>query len=113
MSAAHTPGPWTVDGDDREGMEWNNQIIAANGNTICFMAHSDGKAPERDQANARLIAAAHEMLEALEAANAALKMCAKAFVVESRPENIPAYSAAMSSIAENSAVIAKATGGAS
>ncbi len=61
----HTPGPWHVDPDPRPNMEWNNHIYAANGLAVCFMAHSDGKADERDQANARLIAAAPELLEAL------------------------------------------------
>jgi hypothetical protein len=61
--AAHTPGPWFVDEDDRPGMEWNR--YSGPQLAVCFMAHSDGKAPERDAANARLIAAAPELLEAL------------------------------------------------
>lgn len=58
----HTPGPWMTDPDDREGMEWNIHIVQADApdNRICFMA-SDG--PE---ANANLIAAAPDMLAALE-----------------------------------------------
>jgi hypothetical protein len=64
----HTPGPWEVDEDDRPGMSYNRQIIAKANNpagygTVCFMAHGwDGG---QDKANARLIAAAPELLEAL------------------------------------------------
>ena len=64
----HTPGPWRVDPDPRQDMEWNNHIYGADDMAVCFMAHSDGKDDERDQANARLIAAAPELLGALEAA---------------------------------------------
>jgi hypothetical protein len=64
--AAHTPGPWFVDEDDRPGMEWNRHIYSGPQLAVCFMAHSDGKAPERDAANARLIAAAPDLLEALQ-----------------------------------------------
>ena len=39
---------------------------------VCFMAHSDGKEPARDLANARLIAAAPDMLSALVEADNAL-----------------------------------------
>lgn len=66
-AAKHTPGPWHIDEDPRPGMEWNRHINSAPAMTVCFMAHSDGNAPERDAANARLIAAAPELLEALRA----------------------------------------------
>lgn len=65
MSAQHTPGPWKIDPDKRPGMEWNRHIDA-EGLTICFMSNSNGMHPERDLANARLIAAAPELLEALD-----------------------------------------------
>lgn len=60
----HTPGPWIVDPDDRNGMEWNIHIVLADKphHRICFMA-SDG--PNKE--NARLIAAAPDMLAALRA----------------------------------------------
>jgi hypothetical protein len=63
---AHTPGPWFVDQDMREGMEWNNHIYGSNGDCVCFMAH-DGNDPSNaiGLANARLIAAAPDLLEAL------------------------------------------------
>jgi hypothetical protein len=59
---AHTPGPWRADPDDRDGMEWNIHIVqtASPDQRICFMT-SNGPV----EANARLIAAAPKMLEAL------------------------------------------------
>lgn len=69
MEAKHTPGPWFVDLDIRPGMEWNNHIVARDGDLrICFMAHGgeyEDKQAEAE-ANARLIAAAPELLAALE-----------------------------------------------
>lgn len=62
----HSPAPWHVDPDERPDMEWNNHIYSADSTCVCFMAHSDGKDDERDEANARLIAAAPDLLEALE-----------------------------------------------
>ena len=55
-------GPWTVDEDDRPGMEWNRDILDADGNTICFMAHSNGRAPDKDAAKARAVAALPDLL---------------------------------------------------
>lgn len=62
----HTPGPWTPDRDPRIGMEWNVHILDQRGHAICFMAHSDGASPERDEANAALVAAAPDLLDALQ-----------------------------------------------
>ena len=60
----HTPGPWLADPDDRAGMEWNIHIGRRNDpdERICFMT-SDGPV----EANARLIAAAPDLLEACQA----------------------------------------------
>lgn len=63
--SAHTPGPWLPDRDPRIGMEWNVHILDQRGHAICFMAHSDGASPERDEANAALVAAAPDLLDAL------------------------------------------------
>ena len=62
----YTPGPWMVDEDIRPGMSWNRHIYGANGLAVCFLAHSNDKAPERDASNANLIAAAPDLLEALD-----------------------------------------------
>jgi len=55
-------GPWTVDEDDRPGMEWNRDILDVDGNTVCFMAHSNGRAPDKDAAKARAVAALPDLL---------------------------------------------------
>ena len=66
----HTPGPWAVDPDDRPGMEWNNHIVqqARPNFAICFMTRSGKRDNSEAEANARLIAAAPELLAACEAA---------------------------------------------
>ena len=64
----HSPSPWHVDPDDRPQMEWNNHIYSADGLAVCFMAHSNGRNRQRDEANAALISAAPELLMACEAA---------------------------------------------
>ena len=59
----HTPGPWMIDPDDRD------QVLDSTGqsaihSTFCGMKF----APEEREANARLITAAPELLEALQEA---------------------------------------------
>ncbi len=56
VARAATPGPWHVDPDDRRDMSWNRHIMSGPSMAVCFMAHSDGKDPERDEATARHIA---------------------------------------------------------
>jgi len=68
----HTPGPWRVDEDSRPGMAWNRHIYGPEGLAICFMAHSDGKAVERDEANAALIASAPTLAAEVERLKACL-----------------------------------------
>ena len=63
MSAEHTPGPWVVYDDSNNG-KTNRIEIAALGKTVARIYHS---VPEEDLPNARLIAAAPDLLEALEA----------------------------------------------
>ena len=58
------PSPWYVDPDDRPNMEWNNHILSADGNTVCFMAHNPNDNTKLENA-ARLIASTPELLEAL------------------------------------------------
>lgn len=60
-----TPGPWILDPDERPGMEWNIHVVEASNpdNRICFMA-SNGP----NEANARLISAAPDLLAALKEA---------------------------------------------
>lgn len=52
----HTPSPWHIDPDDREGMEFNNHILDKDGLAICFMANPGEDRQDEYDANARLIA---------------------------------------------------------
>lgn len=67
--AKHTPGPWAIDPDDRPGMTWNNHIVVADNPDlrICFMANSGKPDNSECEANARLIAAAPTLADALRA----------------------------------------------
>ena len=64
LAALLPPSPWYVDPDDRPNMEWNNHILSAEGNTVCFMAHNPDDNTALENA-ARLIASAPELLKAL------------------------------------------------
>lgn len=58
MINSHSPGPWTVDG---------NYILSKCGDYhLAFLTNADDDQKEEWQANARLMAAAPELLEALE-----------------------------------------------
>lgn len=61
----HTKGPWSVEPDHREGMEYNNHVVTGSGDRICFMAHGGPKKQPEFDANARLIAAAPDLYAAL------------------------------------------------
>ena len=65
----HTKGPWATDEDDHDAPHQNIKVKAGKHHTVCTVWIDD--APVRDfnsaqQANARLIAAAPELLEALQ-----------------------------------------------
>jgi hypothetical protein len=75
MSAKHTPGPWAVAVDifDNDGMP-ETAIQAMNGGATVAVALDFGlNNPDMRQANARLIAAAPDLLTELRKARAALK----------------------------------------
>jgi len=57
----HTPGPWVVYDDSNDG-KTNRIEIAARGKTVARIYHS---VPAEDLPNARLIAAAPDLLDAL------------------------------------------------
>lgn len=67
MSAAHTPGPWPIErtGDGKRIIVGPGLIEGPHGYDIAEV-YSDDCDPEEATANARLIAAAPELLEALE-----------------------------------------------
>lgn len=108
MIEKHTPGPWYVDEDMRPGMSWNRHIHSDRNTTICFMAHSDGKAEEMDEANARLVAAAPDLLEALKACQLELHYCSK----QLESEGWTTGSTVTKALESGLVAIAKAEGGA-
>ncbi len=62
--SAHTPGPWIVDGNVIRGDEQRNGSVSVA--CVLDVAYPYGRrAGESAQANARLIAAAPDLLEAL------------------------------------------------
>lgn len=68
MSGKHTPGPWTTDKADHDAPYQDIKIKAGKHHTVCTVWIDD--APVHDfnslqEANARLIAAAPDLLEAL------------------------------------------------
>lgn len=71
----HTPGPWTIDDGDTEAYG----VFASDQNAICYLSANanagDGlRGESTDRANANLIAAAPDMLEALEEIKRSLVM---------------------------------------
>lgn len=69
MSQIHTPGPWTTDEQEHHEPHQDIKIKANKHHTVCTLWIDD--APVRDfnsaqKANARLIAAAPDLLEALQ-----------------------------------------------
>jgi hypothetical protein len=75
----HTPGPWTSLTDtDRETIV--SEHVNAYGNFIVtIVTRGDERMTEEDRANARLIAAAPELLEALEYASELIKTARQYF----------------------------------
>lgn len=104
------PLPWYVDPDDRIGMEWNNHIQSADGNTVCFMAHNPDDNTKLENAT-HLIAAAPDLLEVVQTVDYLLNELAD----ERTPANIemtPAEAALVDFRKHTRAAIAKATGAA-
>ena len=81
MSARHTPGPWilTTEATEVEGVNVRFSIDSHTHISICggqSQEHmKDAIYEDECRANARLIAAAPELLEALKQAEAALARC--------------------------------------
>jgi chromosome segregation ATPase len=73
-----TPGPWR-----EEGPPWNKLVWSSADNRVCFMAHSNGLNDERDEATARFIAAARQLVpdlcDQIDALSARLAEVEKAF----------------------------------
>ena len=102
--------PWRLDPDRRDGMEWNNHILAADGGRVCFMSHGGMADNERHENAARLIAAAPTMLAALIKARSALAMLTAPDAIKSNSV-AHAWTAAVAAEVAARAAIALATGG--
>ena len=90
MTTKHTPGPWTVHSCE---MRPHHEITAECGRRIATQNdYHDGQ----DKANARLIAAAPELLTALRALLACPAMCEDT----AEPETVKAYDLAMDAISK-------------
>ena len=64
MSAAHTPGPWRL--KLGKGVQYTYLVSDRNGQDIANWAHYPNATKAQTKANARLIAAAPELLDALQ-----------------------------------------------
>ena len=76
MEAKHTPGPWKLNTDGDTGMNDSGCILDSIGHVIVtdiYGTFKNGRTTGEAEANARLIAAAPEMLEALYQALARLE----------------------------------------
>ena len=70
-SATHTPGPWSYkygNGDEFHQGQWYN-IESENGNVLQFPYRVGEEKEKEFEANAKLVAAAPVLLEALQSAN--------------------------------------------
>ena len=72
MSGQHTPGPWTMDGLAIDGADGYQVAEASAWDTPYDSLDGFARSHEEAEANARLIAAAPAMLEALTEARAML-----------------------------------------
>ena len=93
--ATHTPAPWSIDEDTRDGMEWNRHIYAGTDARVCFMSNDEGLG--HGLANARLIAASPDLLALAHQYRADVQLLP-------RPEDVTRRLAAID------AVLAKVTG---
>ncbi len=74
MTSKHTPGPWVVHDHPTDPYQYGHHVTTADGLTVCSVTYQlpvstpHGVEEATRVANAHLIAAAPEMLEALRAA---------------------------------------------
>ena len=66
---AHTPGPWVIDDDGEVTLITVPGGDSGVDNDVAEVYGGNGNDPQEQQANARLIAAAPDLLEALQAMN--------------------------------------------
>jgi len=98
MTSKHTPGPWVVHQRPREPYEHGHHVTTEDGLTICSVTYQlpsrtpMGVEETKRIANARLIAAAPDLLEALSG-------CVE-HMEHSTPQGQAAYEAARTAIAK-------------
>jgi len=110
----HTPGPWKVDTQERSDGDAIAVFPSIGGVCICEVVARSGEGrsnpiiQETAEANARLIAAAPELLEALKGCAAMLAECAKQHRLDGSGEGHGTLADKHAAIAR--AAIDKATG---
>ena len=97
-NAQHTPGPWVM--DDAQPGDLFRHVLHGNGDSFGYICRISTNGNANADADARLIAAAPELLEALQRLSAQCERLRMAWQLESDAERTAR------------AVIAKATGGA-
>lgn len=73
MSGPDLHAPWRA-AAATQPEQWPLQVLDAQGQAVCFIAHSNGQNPAADWAKAELAAAAPQLLEALRDAIDAVKV---------------------------------------
>lgn len=68
MKTTHTPGPWHVIDHALPGINYEDRMIVDDCGNRIALVRGDGVAASIREANARIIAAAPDLLEACEAA---------------------------------------------
>jgi hypothetical protein len=75
-NSKHTPGPWVIQDNAAHGIHiYSNGGPFGGGLHVARVSNSAGIGYDGQEANARLIAAAPDMLAALEAYDAAMSSC--------------------------------------
>ena len=65
METKHTKGEWNYKKFDITKIQYSYSIQSSNGDTICKMLRDDSDDNKTEEANAKLIAASPDLLEAL------------------------------------------------
>ena len=86
MAVTHTPGPWTIGRTDFDNAGEVIEINAPDGTSVAHVLSSD-EITEAERADAFLIAAAPELLEALKQMEIAAQEIAVEFIEHERATN--------------------------
>lgn len=110
MNTAYTPGPWHVE-PQQDGYSWEICTSSPGAWLMFLRSTREATSDERseDFANARLMAAAPELLDALQKAHHTID-CLMAKCIAMDPDFMPTKSRHWPAILAVSSAIAKATG---